>query len=106
MSDDTTDFAAGGGLLHRRTFLAGGAVAAAATALSGQAVGATIGDDAPSWMTAPGASFRGYGEPAGQESTVERTILKPYGDLAPGAGVALTWRERGAGAPAAGGHRG
>lgn len=91
MSDDTTDFAAGGGLLHRRTFLAGGAVVAAATALSGQAaVGATIGDDAPSWMTGPGAGFRGYGEPAGQESTVERTILKPYGDLAPGAGVALT----------------
>jgi len=91
MSDDTLEFAAGGGLLHRRAFLAGGAVAAAAAALSGHAAAAaTIGDDAPSWMTGPGSGFRGYGEPAGQESTVLRTILKPYGDLAPGAGVALT----------------
>lgn len=81
--------AAGGGLLHRRAFLAGGAAAAVALPDPAAAIG-SIGDNMPSWMTLPGGDFTAYGEPASFEETVARTVLKPYGDLAPGAGVAMT----------------
>ena len=80
---------ASGGLLHRRAFLAGSAVAAAA--LPGAAAAAeSIGDEAPSWMTVPGITFRPYGDPARAERETARTVLQPYGDLAPGAGVGMT----------------
>lgn len=80
-----------GGLLHRRAFLAGGALVASAAALPRIANGAaTIGDHAPPSMTSPGAVFRGYGLPAKFEEPVTRTVLQPYGELAPGAGVAMT----------------
>jgi len=65
------------------------AAAAATFPDQARAVG-SIGDHAPSWMTLPGSDFRAYGEPAKFEETIGRTVLKPYGDLAPGAGVAMT----------------
>ncbi len=80
---------AGGGLLHRRRFLAAGAAAAAS--LPGVAAAAdSIGNDAPGWMTVRGGDFRAYGDPARFEQAAARTVLQPYGELAPGAGVGLT----------------
>ena len=82
---------AGGGLLDRRVFLAGGAFFASAAALSTAAADSTsVGDDVPSSMTRPGLVFQGYGMPAISEKSTQRTILQPYGNLAPGAGVAMT----------------
>ena len=82
---------AGGGLLDRRVFLAGGALlASTATWRDATAGSDSIGDDSPSSMTKPGAVFRGYGVPAIPEKSIQRTVLQPYGELAPGAGVAMT----------------
>ena len=86
------DYVAGGGLLHRRTLLTGGAAAVGAVAASGlsasTASAATL--DVPPWMQTPGAPFRNYGMPSAHEEAVQRGVLQPYGDLAPGAGVSMT----------------
>lgn len=89
----TKDYVAGGGLLHRRMLLTGGgAVAAGAMVASGlsasTATAAALG--VPSWMQTPGTPFRGYGVPSAHEEGVQRGILQPYGDVAPGAGVSVT----------------
>ena len=82
---------AGGGLLDRRVFLAGGALLASAATLRDANAGShSIGDDAPTSMTRPGTVFQGYGVPAIPEKSIQRTVLQPYGELAPGAGVAMT----------------
>ena len=106
---------AGNGLLDRRLFLAGGLLAgsvavlpkvaqtddiqdsntAAATATMIRELGAKSGSESinaylPESMSKPGATFRGYGKPAVTENSVQRMLLQPYGDLAPGAGVAMT----------------
>jgi len=90
------EYVAGGGLLHRRSLLTGSA-AIAGVAASGAAIGslptrsaiaATL--DVPSWMKKPGTVFQSYGMPSGHEAEVQRGILQPYGDLAPGAGVSMT----------------
>ena len=82
---------AGGGLLDRRVFLAGGALLASAATLRDATAGSdSIGDDAPASMTRPGKVFQGYGVPAVPEKSIQRTVLQPYGELAPGAGVAMT----------------
>lgn len=59
------------------------APAAAAQALAGEP-----------WERVYGAPFNGYGQPSQFEQPVQRHIGKPYGDLAPGTGVALTPIER------------
>ncbi len=90
------DHVAGGGLLHRRSLLTGSA-AMAGLAASSAAIGSSATQsaeaaalDVPSWMKTPGAIFKGYGMPSGHEAEVQRGILQPYGDLAPGAGVSMT----------------
>ncbi len=42
------------------------------------------------WERVYGAGFRGYGQPSRFEQPVQRYLAKPYGDLAPGSGVALS----------------
>lgn len=82
---------AGGGLLHRRSLLTGSAALAGAAAVgipTGGAAAAAL--DVPPWMTTPGAPFRSYGMPSAHEVEVQRGVLQPYGDLAPGAGVSMT----------------
>ena len=82
---------AGGGLLNRRVFLAGGALlASTAAARDARADSNSVGDDSPISMTTPGKVFQGYGVPAVPEKPIQRTVLQPYGDLGPGAGVAMT----------------
>lgn len=85
---------AGGGLIHRRALLRGGVAAAGATAATvtagASAQAASIGAGQPEWMKTPGARFRGYGQPSKFAEGVARTILEPYGELAPGAGVSFT----------------
>src|SRR3954468_6118759 len=46
------------------------------------------------WERVYGAPFNGYGQPSRFEQPVQRHIAKPYGDLAPGSGVALSPIER------------
>ena len=83
--------AAGGGLVHRRALLAGGALVTGAMALpSTAAVAGAVGPAQPESMRIPGAPFRGYGQPSRFEAEVARGILKPYGELSPGAGVSMT----------------
>jgi len=86
--------AAGGGLMHRRAFLAGGALAVGAGAVAGlphrAAAAGAIGPDQPLSMKTPGGPLRGYGLPSRFEEGVVRTVLQPYGELSPGAGVSMT----------------
>ncbi len=87
-----TDYVAGGGLLHRRTLLTGSAAAASAMAVSGLSTGVAEAASlkVPPWMQIPGAPFRNYGMPSTYEEAVQRGVLQPYGDVAPGAGVSMT----------------
>jgi len=103
---------AANGLLDRRLFMTGGLLVGSIAAFpkagkaddtsteaaikyespvfDAQSGSQSIGAYLPESMRIPGAIFRGYGKPAGAESSVQRIILQPYGDLAPGAGVAMT----------------
>jgi len=76
---------------QRRVFLKQSA------ALAGTAVGAGMAGQAaagaleiPASMTTPGRPLGAYGQPAAELDKLQRGILKPYGDLAPGAGVTMT----------------
>ena len=89
--------AADGGLLHRRLFLKTGTVLlsslAASSLVARQAISAeTDGHQtqAPQWSKIPGAPLSQYGAPSPFEKDVTRAVIKPYGDMAPGTGVALT----------------
>jgi sulfane dehydrogenase subunit SoxC len=75
----------------RRVFLAqGAAVAGLLTAGTGrEARSAEPGTTEP-WQTAPGAPAGGYGVPSPFEKSVQRHLLKPYGDIAPGTGPTFT----------------
>jgi sulfane dehydrogenase subunit SoxC len=85
------------GLLDRRAFLAGAVTAAglvatgslAAELLAAPAVEAAA-PEIPPWMKAPGEPFRGYGQPASYEAEVQRIIVQPYQEIAPGAGDSMT----------------
>lgn len=46
--------------------------------------------EVPASMTTPGRPFSAYGQPAATEAAVQRGVLQPYGELAPGAGVSMT----------------
>lgn len=87
-----SEHVAGGGLLHRRALLVGSAAATGAAAIGGMSVGkaGAAGLEVPPWMQTPGAVFRTYGMPSPHEEAVQRGVLQPYGDLAPGAGVSMT----------------
>lgn len=91
-TDVAPDHVAGGGLLNRRMLLTSSAAAAGAMTVGGlspsAADAAALG--VPSWMQTPGSPFRNYGMPSAHEEAVQRGILQPYGDLAPGAGVSMT----------------
>src|SRR5205085_4573886 len=79
------------GTIDRRTFLARGVVAAGVAASAGLPRGANAqGLAAQSWERAYGTAFSGYGQPSRFELAVVRHFLRPYGDLAPGSGAALT----------------
>jgi sulfane dehydrogenase subunit SoxC len=80
---------AAGGLLNRRWFLSVGAGLAAAgtSALNGLAAPLEV----PRHSRVPGRSFRPYGEPSAfAMPALQRGLGQPYGDIAPGAGVAFT----------------
>ncbi|HEY6821291.1 MAG TPA: sulfite dehydrogenase [Burkholderiales bacterium] len=79
----------------RRAFLTRGAALAAGAASAGIAGGASAQSLAGEpWERVYGAPFNGYGQPSRFEQPVIRYFLKPYGDLAPGSGAALTPIER------------
>jgi sulfane dehydrogenase subunit SoxC len=81
--------------MNRRTFLARGAAVTGVAATAGLATGANAQDLAGQpWERVYGAGFTGYGQPARFEQPVMRHIIRPYGDLAPGSGVALSPIER------------
>ncbi len=89
--------AAGGGLLHRRLFLKSGSLLlsslTASSVMARQAISKETEDwqtEAPKWSKVPGAPLREYGSPSPFENHVSRAVIKPYGDMAPGAGIALT----------------
>ena len=75
----------------RRRFLAQSA------ALVGGATSATLSPPAAAqelagqpWERVYGAAFTGYGQPSKFEAPVVRHVARPYGDLAPGSGAALS----------------
>lgn len=88
------DYAAGGGLLHRRALLSAGLVLATAIAAP-----AALGDDAPAApggdpldphpqsLTTPGAPFSAYGQP----SPHERRVMRAIGANADVAGNGVSW---------------
>jgi sulfane dehydrogenase subunit SoxC len=86
--NSTNDDAA---LDRRRHFLKQGAalVTGAASGALAQDAGAQALAGQP-WERVYGAPFTGYGQPSRFEAPVARHIGRPYGDLAPGSGAALT----------------
>ena len=79
------------GSASRRAFLKRGAAVAGAAASAGLAQGAAAqGLAGQPWERVYGAPFNGYGQPSRFEQPVMRYIGKPYGDLAPGSGAALS----------------
>jgi sulfane dehydrogenase subunit SoxC len=79
----------------RRGFLGRGAAIVSAAASAGIAKGAEgSGLAAQPWERVYGEGFTGYGQPSRFEQPVQRYFLRPYGDLAPGSGAALTPIER------------
>lgn len=92
--DDGLEYAAGGGLLHRRALLQQGLVfATAAAALPALAQGESTNADPalaadPKSLTTPGAPFSAYGQP----SEYERRVIRAVGANAdvPGNGVSWT----------------
>ena len=80
---------------ERRSFLKQGAalVSGAASAGIAQAAGSQTLEGHP-WERVYGAAFTGYGQPSRFEQPVQRHLLRPYGDLAPGSGAALAPIER------------
>jgi sulfane dehydrogenase subunit SoxC len=75
----------------RRRFLKQGATLVTGAASAGLAQGAAAqGLAGQPWERAYGSAFTGYGQPSRFEQPVMRHIVRPYGDLAPGTGAALT----------------
>lgn len=94
---ERADRVAANGLVDRRVFLrrgmtaagtAAGVIAASWAVTAGAAD--SIGDNAMPWQRVPGAPFRPYGQPSPFAGAVQRTVLQPYGELAPGAGNSMT----------------
>ncbi len=84
------EVAAGGGLLHRRSFLQSATVVLGGMATAGLTMQEAVAVEAPEWMKVPGTPLNEYGSPSIFEKHVKRAVLKPYGELAPGTGVSLT----------------
>ena len=82
------EFAAGGGLLHRRHLLGGGLALGAGSVAAGPVFAAAPA--APAWETVAGAPVRGYGMPAAQEAHVQRELIQPYPEHAPGFSFSAT----------------
>jgi len=75
----------------RRRFLAQGAALAGGTAFAALSPpGAAQEIAGQPWERVYGAPFTGYGQPSKFEAPVIRHIGRPYGDLAPGSGAALS----------------
>jgi sulfane dehydrogenase subunit SoxC len=75
----------------RRRFLKRGAALVSGAASVGVAQGAAAqGLAGQPWERVYGAGFTGYGQPSRFEQPVQRHLVRPYGDLAPGSGVALS----------------
>lgn len=84
-----------GEALDRRGFLKRGAALVTGAASAGLAQGAAAQNlAAQPWERVYGATFAGYGQPSRFEQPIIRHIIKRYGDLAPGSGVALAPIER------------
>jgi sulfane dehydrogenase subunit SoxC len=80
---------------NRRGFLKQGAALVTGAASAGLSQGASAqGLAGQPWERVYGAGFTGYGQPSRFEQPVQRYLAKPYGDLAPGSGVALSPIER------------
>jgi sulfane dehydrogenase subunit SoxC len=74
----------------RRRFLAQGAALAGGAASSTLAPpGAAQELAAEPWERVYGTGFTGYGQPSRFEAPVQRHIVRPYGELAPGSGAAF-----------------
>ena len=75
----------------RRRFLTqGAALIGGATSAALSPPGATQELAGQPWERVYGAPFTGYGQPSKFEAPVVRHIGRPYGDLAPGSGSALS----------------
>lgn len=72
--------------MDRRRLLVGGLTLGAGMAASGIAITGPAHADAAlsEWVTQAGETVRGYGVPAPEEGYVQRALIRPYGDLAPG----------------------
>jgi sulfane dehydrogenase subunit SoxC len=78
-------------LVRRRNFLARSASVAGVAAATGVASAVQAQDLAgQTWERSYGSAFTGYGQPSRFEQPVVRHVGRPYGDLAPGTGAALT----------------
>ncbi len=89
--DETWDFGAGGGLLHRRTVLGAGAALSVAAATRSSAAPLDI----PEWSQYPGLPMSEYGQPSPHEAHVKRSVLGLYPDgIGDGAGVSFTPLEK------------
>jgi sulfane dehydrogenase subunit SoxC len=76
---------------QRRRFLKQGGALITGAASAGLAPGAAAqGLAGQPWERVYGAGFTGYGQPSRFELPVVRHIGRPYGDLAPGSGAALS----------------
>jgi sulfane dehydrogenase subunit SoxC len=75
---------------NRRTFLTRSAALAAGAASAAMAPNGGAQSMLQSWEREYGAPFDGYGQPSRFEQPIMRHFLRPYGDLAPGTGAALT----------------
>ena len=74
----------------RRQFLKRSAMVISGASAAGLASRAASQDLAGHpWERVYGAGFRGYGQPSRYEQPVQRYLLRPYADLAPGTGAAL-----------------
>lgn len=78
----------------RRGFLKQGAALVTGAASAGLAPNAAADLAGQPWERVYGAGFTGYGQPSRFEQPVQRYLGKPYGELAPGSGAALSPIER------------
>ena len=84
-----------GALPTRRRFLRQSAALVSGAAATSISTGADAQELAGhSWERVYGTGFTGYGQPSRFEQPVQRHLIKPYGDLAPGSGAALAPIER------------
>src|SRR5438445_13618682 len=90
IAESAGGFAAGNGLLDRRSLLRAGVLAAGIAGIGAGIARAAenVGADAPEWMKTPGRSFSPYGMPSKWQEKVQRSFTLLPGR--PGTGTSRT----------------